>query len=85
MSIDVTLLVETISTLEARVNLLEAEVAAPRARLSTDSTNSHKPPSIASMMSVVQSLRAQGRDGFAFLRDLLTPGLQTPSLLPTPS
>ena len=33
-------------------------------------------------LTIVTSLRAQGRSVFAFLRDLLVPGRPTPSLLP---
>ncbi|MBO6514882.1 MAG: transposase, partial [Phycisphaerales bacterium] len=37
------------------------------------------------MMSVVQSLRLQGRDTYTFLRELLSIELPEPSLLPSPS
>ncbi len=37
------------------------------------------------ILTVVQSLRSQGRDTFTFLRDLLTHDTHTPSLLPSPS
>jgi hypothetical protein len=36
-------------------------------------------------LTTVTSLRAQGRNVFAFLRDLLSPGSPTPSLLPSTS
>jgi hypothetical protein len=49
------------------------------------SLESHSLVFVERALTIVTSLRAQGRNVFAFLRDLLSPGSPTPSLLPSTS